>query len=222
MKNKTLIGCLISFLLGGGAGFGVSYYIYKKETTKRFFDEPSADVPTKPVEEKPAEEYKIEEPEEKIEENEAFRDFMEDVASNKYDELRAIYGDPDPVEHNEIKPKKSKKRSGPKYEDITEETFNRDDEYDKQVITLYADGYMYDEAGQQVHPTDTVGRDRFSRFLSANEEDRTSIHVRNNYISTDFELIYDPRDSKDVIDYNTSEEFDDLDDFGDFGDFGGE
>lgn len=199
--SKIGIGVVTGLLAGFAGGWFISKTSYEKKLLERYFEEDS----------KPSIDLKVKK-EEKI--NEELDNMFE--AKNINTDPRLAYAPVDeekPETYNEkisdekidkTIPVSNEKKPKTKYRDLTEEEYIHLDDYDKSVITLYSDGFMYDDYDQQVHPQDTIGRERFTRFLSG---DRTTIHVRNNYIRTDFELLYDPRPSTEVVRHISSENF---------------
>ncbi len=80
---------------------------------------------------------------------------------------------------------------------ITPEEFGDADGYDTQTLTYYADGVLTDDADYPIEDIDdTIGYESLSHF---GEYEEDAVHVRNDALRTDYEILYDPRNYSDVM-----------------------
>ena len=79
---------------------------------------------------------------------------------------------------------------------ISPEDFGEHDDYETQSLDYYADGVLADNMGNVVEDVESmVGRDSLTQF---GEYEDDSVHVRNDALKCDFEILRDLRDYSDV------------------------
>lgn len=80
---------------------------------------------------------------------------------------------------------------------IPPDEFGEFDEYECISLTYYADKVLADENDELVEDVDNVvGLDSLSRF---GEYEDDSVHVRNDSLKCDYEILYDPRYYSDIV-----------------------
>ena len=79
---------------------------------------------------------------------------------------------------------------------ISPDDFGEHDDYETQSLDYYADGVLADNMGNVVEDIESmVGRDSLSHF---GEYEDDAVHVRNDALQCDFEILRDLRDYSDV------------------------
>lgn len=80
---------------------------------------------------------------------------------------------------------------------IAPDEFGNDDEYETVSLTYYADGVLTDEDDIPIEDVDDlVGEDSLTHF---GEYEDDSVHVRNDRLKCDYEILYDTRNYSDVV-----------------------
>lgn len=75
--------------------------------------------------------------------------------------------------------------------------FGEKDDYEKISLTYYADGYLVDEANELVEDIeDCIGSEYINHF---GEYEEDSVFVRNGIQKIDYEILYDSREYKKMI-----------------------
>lgn len=83
---------------------------------------------------------------------------------------------------------------------ISPDEFGEIDEYDTETLFLYADDVLTDDQNEPIEDVDDVVGFESLRHFGEYEED--SVHVRNDNLKTDYEILRELRKYEDVI--NTS------------------
>jgi hypothetical protein len=79
---------------------------------------------------------------------------------------------------------------------ITAADFDELDDYESEELTYYADGVLADVANDIVEDVEgTVGVESLSSF---DEYGVDAVYVRNDVLKTDYEILYDARNYKDI------------------------
>ena len=79
---------------------------------------------------------------------------------------------------------------------ISPDEFSEYDDYETQSLDYYADGVLSDNMGNVVEDIDSmVGRDSLTHF---GEYEDDAVHVRNDALKCDFEILRDLRNYSDV------------------------
>ena len=79
---------------------------------------------------------------------------------------------------------------------ISPDEFSEYDEYETQSLDYYADGVLADNMGNVVEDVDSmVGRESLTHF---GEYEDDAVHVRNDALKCDFEILRDLRNYSDV------------------------
>ena len=80
---------------------------------------------------------------------------------------------------------------------IPPEEFGEIEDYSQVELTYYADGYLADDCDELVdHVEDVIGWELLERI---GEYEPDALHVRNDRTKTDYEILRDLRNFKDVI-----------------------
>ena len=81
--------------------------------------------------------------------------------------------------------------AGPKPYVISPEEFGENDFYETMSLTYYADGVLADDTDERIEDVDNiVGYDSLEHF---GEYEDDAVHVRNDRLKTDYEIILDER-----------------------------
>lgn len=80
---------------------------------------------------------------------------------------------------------------------IPPEEYGEREDYTQFSLTYYADGTLADENNEPVE--DVEGLVGFESLKHFGEYEDDSVHVRNNRLKCDIEILYDPRNYSDVI-----------------------
>lgn len=73
----------------------------------------------------------------------------------------------------------------------------RDEGYETESLTFYADGVLADDTNEPIDDIDkVVGKDSLTHF---GEYEDDSVFVRNEAVKIDFEILLDPRNFEDVV-----------------------
>lgn len=89
------------------------------------------------------------------------------------------------------------KTNGPKV--ISPEDFGSQENYDEINLTYYIDGTLTDDADRVMDDAeieDTVGRESLRHFGDYEDD---SVHVRNDRLKADYEILKDPRSYGEVL-----------------------
>ncbi len=84
------------------------------------------------------------------------------------------------------------------YEDIyilSPDEFGEEDGYDVRSLTYFSDGILADDSGEIISIDDTIGHEALTAFGDYEED---SVHVRNNRLETDFEVLLDSQKYSEV------------------------
>jgi hypothetical protein len=80
---------------------------------------------------------------------------------------------------------------------ISPAEFDTEDDYEVYSLTYYADGVLADEQNNPIEDVDNmVGRDSLNHF---GEYEDDSVHVRNDAMKCDFEILRDLSNYSDVF-----------------------
>lgn len=200
MNNK--LGLCIAFTVGAAVGSAVSYVLLKnkyeriiqdeissfKEEYSRLMNETSGKTSTDKDKE-PTDE------EESSEKDEAVFEVEQEITRLGYRDYSDIT--------NTRKKKEVKKMSGYKPSVITPEEFGDVEGYDTLSLTYYADGVLTDDADYPIEDIEeTVGYESLSHF---GEYEDDAVHVRNDALKTDYEILFDQRNYSDVMEMTSGQ-----------------
>lgn len=80
---------------------------------------------------------------------------------------------------------------------IAPDEFGSEDDYETINLTYYADGVLTDEDDIPIEDVDgMIGEDSLTHF---GEYEDDSVHVRNDKLKCDYEILYDTRNYSDVV-----------------------
>lgn len=79
---------------------------------------------------------------------------------------------------------------------ISPDEFGENDEYDIVTLTHYEDGVLEDENGDIIEDVDNVVGEDFYTHYGEYEDD--AIHIRNDKLKTDYEILHDNQNYADV------------------------
>ena len=82
---------------------------------------------------------------------------------------------------------------------IPPEVFGSEEDYDEIILTRYADGTLTDDADRIMDDAEienTIGREILRHFVECEDD---AIHVRNDRLKADYEIIQDPRSYGEVL-----------------------
>lgn len=82
---------------------------------------------------------------------------------------------------------------------ISPEVFGNEDGYDEIILTYYADGTLTDDSDRIMDESEienTVGRESLDHFGDYEDD---AVHIRNNRLKADYEILLDPRNYKEVL-----------------------
>lgn len=186
---NTTIKYSLTFAAGAATGSVAAWLLLKKKY-ERFAQEQIDSVKEvfsrreKEVSDKPTDIC------EGVEEDEPNEDPLRKEYSNIVDSLG--YGIPDITTNKEEEPKKM---DVPYV--IPPEEFGEFEDYDQINLTYYADGVLTDDKDELVDDVDdVVGVDSLNKI---GEFEPDSVHVRNDQLRCDYEILYDFRNYSDVI-----------------------
>lgn len=191
MNNKVYVG--IAFVIGAAAGSVASWFVLKKKYERIAQEEiDSVKEVYSRVSRETADEKKTESSEETetSEEDEAVSEVETEIT-------RLGYRDYSDISNTRNKKEVKKKMMGYTPSVITPEEFGDVDGYDTQTLTYYADGVLTDDADYPIEDIEeTIGYESLNHFGEYEDE---CVHVRNDALRTDYEILYDPRNYSDVV-----------------------
>ena len=183
--NNKLIGAL-SFSVGAALGSLVTWLLVRDKEKVRA-DEEIACVKARYKEiygEKETKEETVV-PESEDKEETSMKDYAAALAKNGYTNYSDVVEEPKAPEIK--KP----------YYVITGEEYAELDDYETAELTYWADGVLTNEVNEIIDNIEyTIGVETLSSF---NEYGIDAVYVRNDDLKTDYEILYDARNFKDII-----------------------
>lgn len=99
------------------------------------------------------------------------------------------------LSYNNYEPAKKEKTAG-KPHIISPEEYGENDDYETDTLTYYSDGVLTDDMGNPIEDVDNVVGYGFESHFGEYEED--SVHVRNDKLKTDYEILAVDRNYSDI------------------------